>query len=284
MLSKRWSFSPRFQFDERTKEIKELKHIENFDLSDGVHIDNITQKMEELYTDLAEIKSKTDNDLTVSTYLNKKKEYFAIIKYFERCWEIICSKGETKLANLYLVFVVPNEWVAESDIIEEFMVPLLSKSGVVFSHVDDNYRNRVDFASRLEASISYLQLNRTKHGPPKLPSFIENENRCILYDLQVDGTLVKFTALYFQIKEDYNLKLYDERYYTLKHISRKNILLFDSEEFSNIIHTLKLFVFKTVLKIDDSITKRKFHFGFATVEDYLLNEVFQLLNGEVSNV
>lgn len=268
---------------------------EVFDACNGLYIDNITLKLEKLYTDITDLKlksSKEDMNFNTSTYLDANTEWFAIIKYFEWCWKIICNKGTTRLDKLYLVFVVPNEWFADSDIIEELMIPLLTQSGVTFPHTEGNYRSRVQFVSKLEASISFLQLRKDIQGT--LPAFIQNENKCVLYELHKHGTAFKLTASYIHIKEDYNLKLNDEHYYTLKHVSKNKISLFSSKEFDSILHKLQQYIFKTVLKVEDSILKQKYmedgifryfvqnttNTNYQTVGEFLLNAIFSFFNGD----
>lgn len=260
-----------------------MYHDETPHLSEGICIDNIIQEIDALHNEITELKSSSYNDGTlfdVDTYLGRKKTWFAIVKYFERCWKIICSEAKTNLEKMYLIIIVPNKWIAGPNTIEELMVLLLAKSGVTFPRMADNYHERLHLVSRLEASISRLQVDKTIQE--KLPSFIQNENRCMLYDLHNDGTSVKFMALYFQIKEDYNLKLLDERHYTLKYESRTDIYLFNSRVIDSIIHDLKQFIFK-LLKVEDSITTSACkEYQCRTIGDSILKGVLALLNGKAS--
>jgi hypothetical protein len=148
---------------------------------------------------------------------------------------------------LHPIFVVPDGWKVESStIIQQTMIPLLTKAGIHFDTED--YRDRVLFIAQLEAGIADLQLNKTSKQLP----YIHNKNRCILYTLYEDEQFVKLKATLFQVKEDYNLRLFNEKYYSLNIISMDEITISEESKLINSIqhHLLKGLIFKKLLKME----------------------------------
>jgi hypothetical protein len=192
-----------------------------------------------------------DNLLTSKDTIdsNNSDTFFAIAAYFGTLLTKLCNDNNIQLNILYPIFIVPNEWKTETnDILQQIMIPLLTKAGIHFD-TEDN-RDRVLFIGQLEANMASIQLRKNSKQLP----YIHNENRCIMYDLYKDKRLLKLKANYFQVKEDYNLRLFNEKYYSLNIISMHEITIDDEKKLGKSIeHFLKEFIFKNILKIEHLI-------------------------------
>jgi hypothetical protein len=124
---------------------------------------------------------------------------------------------------------------------------MLAKAGI---HSTVDYRDRALFIGKFEAIMAEHQL--TKNNEP-LP-FLRNENRGIMYTYYLDEGSIKFRASYFQVKEDYNLRLFNEKCFSLHIISSSEIVIFDREELGSIADILKQHIFKDLLKHDYPVT------------------------------
>jgi hypothetical protein len=176
--------------------------------------------------------------------------FVAIVAYFKTLLLNVCSDNNVQFNILYLIFVVSDSWKVETNnIIQQIMMPLLTKVGIHFD-TEDN-RDRVLFMSTLETYMTYFQLGKHRTSL----SFIHNENRRIMYNLYDNGQLVKLKATYFQVKEDYNLRMFNEKYFSLNIISMHEITTYDMKELENgIKNALKQFILDKLLKMGHLIT------------------------------
>jgi hypothetical protein len=175
-----------------------------------------------------------------------------------------------KLERVYLIFSIPDEWTVEStNIIAQIMIPLLNRAGITFS---DDYRDRVLFVGELEASMSYNQLNQFSKQPSH---FIYSENRCIQHNLYEDQGIIKFKTICFQVKDDYNMKLYYDSFYSLNVIFINDIdfPIFSLKEISNIAYILKQFIFKNLLRMEHLITTPSSYEYNTSAADDILDDI-----------
>jgi hypothetical protein len=89
------------------------------------------------------------------------------------------------------------------------MVPMLIKAGLIESQ---SYSDGVLFITRLEATFANIQLENEKD----IPEFVHNESRCVLYNIVMDKAFTELQSTYFIFKEDYNLRVLDQKYYVPK--------------------------------------------------------------------
>jgi hypothetical protein len=173
------------------------------------------------------------------------------------------------------------------NIIQKIMIPLLPKAGIHFDTED--YRERALFIGKMEGKMANLQL---RNRDPL--SFIHNENRCIIFTLSIDGQQAKLKSTYFQVKEDYSLRLFNEKYYSLNIISTHDTLLCDLEEWESVEYFLNQFIFKNLLKMDHLIDIPWPSIPKISVADYILRRIlrlfyvwlysFSLTNSETNNI
>lgn len=225
--------SQEFQLHKQTGDIHEIvrntKPVNSYAPHDYVHIINVVQRIYRIYLDVKYRKLNVKRD----------KSFLAIARYFKLCLKEICTKRSMALDRLYLVFVTPNKWAKESDIINLVMLPLLSEIGVMLPH---NYTDRASFLTKLEAGFANLQLN--SRNKQSLPSFFHNENRCVMYSLYEDNATLEVNSMYFQLKENYNLRAINDKYYTPKLISTAHSSVYEPSHFSHAKYRLKKIIFE----------------------------------------
>lgn len=129
----------------------------------------------------------------------------------------MCDILQVDLANMYLIFIIPNEWKEKSGIIEHIFEPILTQAGAV---LPQDCSHRALYITQLEAHLSSLQLG--KNNKNSIPSFFQNENRCLMYDIVLQDNKLTLHPVYFQLKEDYNLRLFNENYYLPKLLQYSN--------------------------------------------------------------
>lgn len=201
-----------------------------------VYIHNFT---EELYN-LFKVGKEKHDDITDS------EVFWAIFKYLRYCLrDVGVHPPET-----YLVFVTPNEWALEPDIINLMMRSLL-EGFEIYLHTATRDNTRILLVTELEATLSYYQLGAKTRNT--IPPFIGIENRCVIYRLFTKSNAIIIESMYFQMKEDYNLRLFDEKYYKPNVLSIVNPINVGSINFMNIIDTLKEIIFNELLDPEDSI-------------------------------
>lgn len=109
-------------------------------------------------------------------------------------------------------FIVPNKWKEEWDFLNVAFIPMLEQAGVTFLR---DPLEQVSYITELEAILAY-QLP-TLNSTEELPDLFKPENRCILYNFKStceDNVVLE--SVYFKLKEDYNLKLLGQQYFTPK--------------------------------------------------------------------
>jgi hypothetical protein len=228
--------------------------------SDWIYIKNSIQAINELFDD-----RDTVDIMNSDTFI-------AISKYFETILKTACSDNHIKLNKLYPIFVVPDEWKVETvKLIQELMIPILTKAGLHFE--TEYYRDRVLFIGELEAKMAGLQLQKKNSKPS---AFIHNENRCIMYAFYNDKRTIKFKATYFQVKEDYNLRLFNDKYYSLNIISRFEITMCTQDELNDSIGcVLKKRVFNELLDMELLTMTPLNNQSLRSVADYVLEGIFR---------
>jgi hypothetical protein len=200
--------------------------------------------------------------------ITNKDTFIGIAMYFKALLLSVSNDKNIQIDRLYPIFIIPDEWKVETnDILEQIMVPLLTKADIRFDTED--YRDRVLFTGQLEAKMAILQLNKNSKQLP----FIHNENRCILHTLYFDKYLMKLKATYFQVKEDYNLRLFNEKYYSLNIISMHEITVYDKELENSIKHFLKQFIFEKLLKMGHLTTTPIYAGSEISVDDDILRQI-----------
>lgn len=188
-----------------------------------IHVDNVVEKLNHIY----EQKMKENIDIV------KCKYFKAISKYFELHLKQICDERQAHLEKLYFVFIMPNEWSAKTNMAELVLTPLLSNIGVLFSQ---DTSDRILCITHLCAMLSYLQLQPFKKQESL--TFLQNENHCILYTIEITDKMMQQESIYFQIKQNYDLEIYyGDRFYIPKIISihkyPQNDCIFDFDEVRN---------------------------------------------------
>lgn len=129
------------------------------------------------------------------------------------------------------------------------LTPLLEHTGVTF--LPNNQEKKLCM-TYLEATLSHYQLGL--HKIPDTFSFIENENHCIMYKIRFDDDKIQQESIYFQLKETYDLKLYNKkRFYVPKTISLDVSFQSGFVDFDDIKYNLHQFIFTQVLDIDGLI-------------------------------
>lgn len=194
-----FSFATDIMYDKQTGGFIELEMYDKpklDDLKDGiVRIENIIRELVDLYS-----AHKNQN----YDFLNDGN-YLIICKYFEDCLKKTSKSLRVPLKKLYFVLLTENDWAIDSDIIDSILQPLLKRG----AHKDEI--TKITHVTRLEGSLLNFQFH--EELKKKLPAFIQNENRCILHDIYADKNTVKLQSLVFQLKEDYNLRFFKEKYY-----------------------------------------------------------------------
>jgi hypothetical protein len=221
--------------------------------------DYVRQVIEELY------------DNRENTRIDGTKAFKWMVKSLKSRMRHVYTTNKTKLENMYLIFVIPDEWTMEStDIIQEVFIPLLLKVGVIFP---GEYRDRVLFIGELQASMAFQQLSMN-YSTINVAAFMRSENRCIQYTLCSDRGAFKFKTIYFQVKEDYESKVFNRSFYTINIISKTQIPLFSDQEFDNVRSVLKQFIFKNLLKLDCELTINKTPTFTDTVLDHTISAFY----------
>jgi hypothetical protein len=207
-----------------------------------IYINNVTQAIDDLYADV--VKAEVIPDI------HNNKTFVAIAKYFESIINKLCHENNMHLEKMYPVYIIPDDWKMEStDIINQIMIPLLTKAGV--NIIGEYYQERVLFIGELEAEMAYFQLDKSS----KTPLYLHNENRSVIYTMYDQQGTLKLKSVFLQVKEDYDLKLFEERCFSLKLLSRHTTdhSISVSNAFYNIRSTLEQFIFKDVLKMEHLI-------------------------------
>lgn len=227
-------FSQRFYYDEDTGSV----HPEYIDENKGfISIDNFTQQLYQLYTMVKKKKMYA---------LNDDKRFLAVIKHLKIILDTVCNIYRIHLKRLYLVFMIPDHWAQDLDIIDLIMVPLLGRIGV---EIPQDRQNRVLFITELEGILSYVQLDNKICK--KLPPFFRNENRCIMFYLCSGNEATTIQSTYFQIKEEYLLRTNNGNYYTPKISAINDGLTLGNIFFEDVETKLTQLILNNILHIDN---------------------------------
>lgn len=223
-------------------------------------IDNVTKDLFNLYA----TKNKEN--------LGNSRKFQAIAKYLRECLNDMCKKRKICFERLYFVFLLPDEWGLDLNIIDLLMLPLLTEIGVV---LPEDYRDRVLFNTRLEAAFSCLQLH-DRNDP--VPKFIQSENRCLLYEYAEDMKTLKIRSTYFQLKEDFSLRALDKKCHVPK-IQFKNDDLVVDFNIENIQEKLKQVIFKDTMNLEHLMNDppEDKNSGFKSAADEALLEILYYL-------
>lgn len=260
-----------FTYDEITGNINtsdERVIIENLG-KDSIYVDNVVKKLDSIYQQAVQ----EGADIT------KSKIFTAIKKYFESCLKELCKEQKIHFAQLYFIFIVPNEWSLKKKMVHLVLIPLLQHIGVTFS---SNYLDNILCIMQLESSSSCLQLEE-KHGRkiPKLPRFFQNQNRCILYNMEFPREGIHQQSIYFQFKESYDIKIYNsKRFYIPKVIfveeKHHDNCTIDFDYLQDRLNTL---VFKQILNAENlcdiPINGTNMNTENVTAADELMEELLQ---------
>lgn len=158
------------------------------------------------------------------------KSFFAITQYLKTLLNETCTQYNTSLERTYFVLIIPNEWESELQVVNKVLLPILMKAGFRLSQ-----DGTVAVMTELGASLLYLQLDPNSKVPR---TFIQNENKCIMYDLHVEDQKIVIQSTCFVLKEDFYFKAFNERYFTSKIISIENRLELDYENLSSALARL----------------------------------------------
>lgn len=109
----------------------------------------------------------------------------AISRYFRSCLDNVCASEGTQLKRLYLVFVLPENWVLEPGIIDLVIMPLLTEAGVVFT---ENDISNVSFTTYLEAIFV----------KDDIWNITQNASECKSYILHMENNVVNLQARKFR--------------------------------------------------------------------------------------
>lgn len=159
---------------------------------DCIYIDNVPQHIYNICTKA--ITQKGFDLLGDSIFM-------AISAYFRDNLESLSKKHKIKLQSIMFSFLVSTSWIARLDTLKLVMVTLLGKAGVVFPS-DPN--DGIIFITKLEDHILSTQFDPAI----KNPEYIHPGNRCMMYDTSFDDDSVTVSPIYFQLKEDSSLKLF----------------------------------------------------------------------------
>lgn len=225
-------------------------------IEDGdIYIENVVRSIEKIYNEVIQRKQA----------ITSIKEFAAVARFFELQLNQICEQSKIQLEQLFVVIIIPNDWALKHDIIDLIMVPLLQKANIVFP---EKLAERVLFMTKLEALLSNVQLSPDFKN--NVPSFIQNENRCVQLDIFCENNVMKIRSTYFQLKEDYNLKTFNERYFVPKIINIDNVHDFSNINFKSIKGALKQMIFKNLLKanylIDNTLQERHPQYKNAVID------------------
>lgn len=240
-----FSFPVGFLYNERTGITSQIRHNpyfkEKIELKEGfTRIDNIIEAISDIYT--------TENNENEIVRTNKK---FFVTKYFEECLKEVLESSGVPKEKLDIVFVLKDEWCVDSEkcpyslgpgIVDNLLKPLLQNA--ILPRQNDSVK--VLFMSQLEAWISYSQfrvllpslVTRRLKSDSELLKLIQNERRCLMYTLIRDKGTIELRLTYFQLVEDYNLRLFDQKYYTPKIECMKSNSNFNAIDFKDAIEEL----------------------------------------------
>lgn len=145
---------------------------------------------------------------------------------------------------MYLVFIIPDHWALMPNIISFIMIPILSTVGIEFP---TKSRDRALFITKLETELSFFQLGNPKSQ--EWPLFIRNENRCVLHKLNGSKKQLTMNSTFFQLKEEYNMRLFNDKCYIPKLLSNNNHILFDNIVFDHVKQMLCQLVCKEIFNV-----------------------------------
>lgn len=202
---------------------------------DKIYIDNVPQHIYNLHCKTIE---QNDNFDLLSDYT-----FVAISAYLKMCLEKMASHRKTTLVKTFFVFLVPNEWTGIKEELKIVIAPLLLKAGVSFP---GNPEDGISVVTELETMTIHHQLESPKKD---ISSCFQTENRCMMYDIVAIHNSVLISPVYFQFKEDYQLKLFnDDRYFTPKVLEILNSRRFD--DFDSVKAELKQLILRDILKLE----------------------------------
>lgn len=196
--------------------------------------------------------------------------FHAIIMYLRSCLNDICGIRRTRIDKMYFVCIIPSRWSQESDIVDLILKPLFVQIGCV---LPEDHQDRILFMDELESVLSYAQFSKENYNS----KYIFNESRCVMYQMQVNGMSLHLTSTYFQFKEDYNLKVFEDRYYSPKIISiNESGSLFSITELNSARRDLKELVWKKLLTNNFTLLKSNGESAkFEDITDGIMEELLQ---------
>lgn len=182
--------------------------------------------------------------------ISDNENYNEIANYILSCLNKVCKSRNIHLERLYMVFIMPNEWAKQTYYIKLLMETLLTKIGL---KIPQNFQDRVLLVTELEAYLSY---NQYKIKINKSIPFIQNENRCVIYEMcgnYEEQLVIKSTS--FQIKEDYSLRGFDRKLYAPKILAVDKGVQLENLNFAGVKQLLKHLVFGKFLNHELLINK-----------------------------
>lgn len=164
--------------------------------------------------------------------------FSAIASYIrEYLDQLYSGYRDTYFENIYLAFILPDEWLSDSsDMIDLVMAPLVSH--ISPTPLPKNFNYRAMFISQLESRLMFNQL-RNPDDKSRIASFIHSESRCIMYEVFEYETEMMIKSTYFQLKEDYNLRLLNNQLFIPKIFSTDHHTIIKSFDYGNIESRLK---------------------------------------------
>lgn len=164
------------------------------------------------------------------------------------------------------------------DMLHTVLIPLLHHIGIP---LPPNPLDKILYTTPLETSLLRLQLGMKERF---IPSYIENENRCILHNIGVVGNTILQRSVYFQFKESYDLKLYNgRRCFVPKVISmEENQCVMDSDYIQKNLYHL---VFEQILNTQNfnDIIIQSEYIENLTVAEQIIDELLRLTVVSVNN-
>jgi hypothetical protein len=169
---------------------------------------------------------------------------------------------------MIIVYILPNHFTMQMEIVDVLLKPLFVEVGVI-SSVDQS--NRITFTTHLESVFASYQLGDYMNKQWNKRPYMRRENQCLVYSMHLDDKLTKWEKSHIQLKEDITASFFDLPYFRPKFISVKHTSNLVNLDFINIKQRLINFIVIETLKLDlginDLCSKNQASQYYETISD-----------------
>jgi hypothetical protein len=204
--------------------------------------------------------------------ISTERSFIAIVQYFKKNFKIFCESANIRLDQMIIIYIIPDHFAMQMEIIDVLLKPLFVEVGVISS---GDQSDRITFSTYLESAFaSDQQMDYMNKDWNKRP-YMRRENQCLVYRIHLDDELTTWEKSHIQLKEDITASFLDLPYFRPKFISVKHTPNLINLDFIDIKQRLINFIVTETLKLDlginDLCSKNQVSRYYETISDGIVH-------------